>query len=432
MRKTTRILKRSDKMADKMEEFQKIMQNISEIPSLIRDNTEQMGKIKTELNDFKKDIGKSSSTIASNYTKLIELKALLSNLNEEELKEITLKLINTLEPLKKDLKSILLKEILADIEPQIREVVLKDLKTLITTEFIESTNKIIKEYEEDFTDKIESRSDILIESIEKNTRDVEILNSNEVKFQEDILKLIDALGEDRRIRANILEEDRNARAREVQSIKDTSNEIIKNTNEYNFLNSSEFHFYNNISQAILGAVLTVAGAIKRYNIILILILLAYTVFKGFIAYKVGTKQDKYNLKAVDEDFFNKVKDKIVLQVLYFLAGISLIVCNILVYRLFNREIDIYKIVTSLIEFIKNYQFIALAVIDFIGFIPFFIFNKIENSYLRAFTEQEKYEEEKKREKEFIVLALKFIGYVILAVAMIISSYFFITPLFLKL
>lgn len=419
-------------MADKMEEFQKIMQNISEIPSLIRDNTEQMAKIKTELNDFKKDIGKSSSVIATNYSKLIELKALLSNLNEEELKEITLKLINTLEPLKKDLKSIILKEILADIEPQIREVVLKDLKTLITTEFIESTNDIIKQYEEDFRDKIESRSDILIESIEKNTRDVEILNKNEVKFQEDILKLINALGEDRRIRANILEEDRNARAREVQSIKDTSSEIIKTTNEYNFLNSSEFHFYNNISQFVLGAVLTVAGAIKRYNIILILILLAYTVFKGFIAFKVATKQDKYNLKAVDEDFFNKVKDKIVLQVLYSLAGLSLIVCNILVYRLFNREIDIYKIVTSLIDFIKTYQFVALAVIDFIGFIPFFIFNKIENSYLKAFTEQKTYEEEKKREKEFIVLVFKFAGYVILGLLTIISSYFFITPLFLKI
>lgn len=420
-------------MADKMEEFQKIMQNISKIPVLIKDNTEQMAKIEAELNDFKKDIGKSSSVIATNYSKLIELKALLSNLNEEELKEITLKLINTLEPLKKDLKSILLKEILADIEPQIREVVLKDLKTLITSEFIESTNKIIKEYEEDFRDKIESRSDILIESIEKNTRDVEILNSNEVKFQEDILKLIDTLGEDRRIRANILEEDRNARAREVQSIKDTSSEIIKTTNEYNFLNSSEFHFYNNISQFVLGAVLTVAGAIKRYNIILILILLAYTVFKGFIAFKVATKQDnKYNLKAVDEDFFNKVKDKIVLQVLYSLAGLSLIVCNILVYRLFNREIDIYKIVTSLIDFIKTYQFVALAVIDFIGFIPFFMFNKIENSYLKAFTEQKTYEEEKKREKEFIVLVFKFAGYVILALLTIISTYFFITPLFLKI
>lgn len=421
-------------MADKMEEFQKIMQNISRIPVLIKDNTEQMAKIEAELNDFKKDIGKSSSVIATNYSKLIELKELLSKLDENELKEITLNLTDTLKPIKSDLKSIILKEILADIEPQIREVVLKDLKALITSEFIESTNNIIKQYEEDFTDKIESRSDILIESIEKNTRDVEILNSNEVKFQEDILKLIDALGEDRRIRANILEEDRNARAREVQSIKDTSSEIIKTTNEYNFLNSSQFHFYNNISQAILGAVLTVAGAIKRYNIILILILLAYTVFKGFITYKVGTKQDKYNLKAVDEDFFNKVKDKIVLQVLYFLSGISLIVCNILVYRLFNREInlDIYKLISSLIDFIKTYQFVALAVIDFIGFIPFFIFNKIENSYLRAFTEQKTYEEEKKREKEFIVLTLKFVGYVILAVATIISSYFFITPLLLKI
>ena len=420
-------------MEENKEKFLENLKIIATIPGLLKNNTEQMAKIEAELNDFKKDIGKSSSVIATNYSKLIELKALLSNLNEEELKEITLKLTNTLEPLKKDLKTIILKEILADIEPQIKEVVLKDLKTLITSEFIESTNDIIKQYEEDFRNKIESRSDILIKSIENNTRNIEAMNNNKIKMKEDILNLINALGEDRNIRTDILEKDRNARAREVQNIKDTSSEIIKNTNEYNFLNSSEFHFYNNISQAILGAVLTVAGAIKKYNIILILILLAYTVFKGFIAYKVGTKQDKYNLKAVDEDFFNKVKDKIVLQVLYFLAGISLIVCNILVYRLFNREInlDIYKIVTSLIEFIKNYQFIALAVIDFIGFIPFFMFTKIENSYLKAFTEQEKYEEEKKREKEFIVLALKFIGYVILAVATIISSYFFITPLFLK-
>ena len=123
-----------------------------------------------------------------------------------------------------------------------------------------------------------------------------------------------------------------------------------------------------------------------------------------------------------------------MQVLYFLAGISLIVCNILLYKILNKkmEIDIYKIVTSLIEFIKTYQFVALAVIDFIGFIPFFMFNKIENSYLKAFTEQKTYEEEKKREKEFIVLVFKFAGYVILALLTIISSYFFITPLFLKI
>ncbi|WP_032881629.1 hypothetical protein, partial [Fusobacterium hwasookii] len=406
---------------------------IGTIPGLLKNNTEQMAKIEAELNDFKKDIGKSSSVIATNYSKLIELKALLSNLNEEELKEITLKLTNTLEPLKKDLKTIILKEILVDIEPQIKEVVLKDLKTLITTEFIESTSNIIKQYEEDFREKIESRSNTIIESIENNTKNIEIMNNNKIKMKEDILNLINALGEDRSIRTDILEKDRNARAREVQSIKDTSSEIIKNTNEYNFLNSSEFHFYNNISQAILGAVLTVAGAIKRYNIILILILLAYTVFKGFIAYKVGTKQDKYNLKAIDEEFFNKVKDKIVLQVLYFLSGIALIICNMIIYDFFNKKINInlFNIALITIDFIVKYQILGIFIINLLGFIPFLIFTKIENSFKLTFKEQETYTEDEKRKKEIVSRGFKFIGFLLLGMSIFISIYYFVPTLFLK-
>ena len=385
------------------------------------------------LNDFKKDIGKSSSVIATNYSKLIELKALLSNLNEEELKEITLKLTNTLEPLKKDLKTIILKEILADIEPQIKEVVLKDLKTLITSEFIESTNDIIKQYEEDFRNKIESRSDILIKSIENNTRNIEAMNNNKIKMKEDILNLINALGEDRSTRINILEEDRNARAREVQTIKDTSNEIIKNTNEYNFLNSSEFHFYNNISQSIFGAVLTVAGVIKKYDIILILILLAYTVFKGFIAFKVGTKQDKYNLKAINKEFFIDLKDKIVLQVLYFLSGIALIMCNMIIYDFFNKKINInlFNIALITIDFIVKYQILGIFIINVFGFIPFLIFTKIENSFKFAFKEQETYTEDEKRKNEIVSRGFKFIGFSLLGISVFISIYYFVPTLFLK-
>ncbi|QNE69470.1 hypothetical protein H5V38_11080 (plasmid) [Fusobacterium hwasookii] len=420
-------------MEENKEKFLENLKIIGTIPGLLKNNTEQMAKIEAELNDFKKDIGKSSSVIATNYSKLIELKALLSNLNEEELKEITLKLTNTLEPLKKDLKTIILKEILVDIEPQIKEVVLKDLKTLITTEFIESTSNIIKQYEEDFREKIESRSNTIIESIENNTKNIEIMNNNKIKMKEDILNLINALGEDRSIRTDILEKDRNARAREVQSIKDTSSEIIKNTNEYNFLNSSEFHFYNNISQAILGAVLTVAGAIKRYNIILILILLAYTVFKGFIAYKVGTKQDKYNLKAIDEEFFNKVKDKIVLQVLYFLSGIALIICNMIIYDFFNKKINInlFNIALITIDFIVKYQILGIFIINLLGFIPFLIFTKIENSFKLTFKEQETYTEDEKRKKEIVSRGFKFIGFLLLGMSIFISIYYFVPTLFLK-
>lgn len=420
-------------MEESKEKFLENLKIIGTIPGLLKNNTEQMAKIEAELNDFKKDIGKSSSVIATNYSKLIELKALLSNLNEEELKEITLKLTNTLEPLKKDLKTIILKEILADIEPQIKEVVLKDLKTLITTEFIESTSNIIKQYEEDFREKIESRSNTIIESIENNTKNIEIMNNNKIKMKEDILNLINALGEDRSIRIDILEKDMKVREREIQNIKDTSNEIIKTTNEYNFLNSSEFHFYNNISQAILGAIFTIAGAIKRYDIILILILLAYTVFKGFIAYKVGTNVDKYNLKAIDKEFFTNLKDKIVLQVLYFLSGIALIMCNMIIYDFFNKKINInlFNIALITVDFIVKYQILGIFIINLLGFIPFLIFTKIENSFKFAFKEQETYTEDEKRKNEIVSRGFKFIGFSLLGISVFISIYYFIPTLFLK-
>jgi hypothetical protein len=420
-------------MEENKEKFLENLKIIGTIPGLLKNNTEQMAKIEAELNNFKKDIGKSSSVIATNYSKLIELKALLSNLNEEELKEITLKLTNTLEPLKKDLKTIILKEILADIEPQIKEVVLKDLKTLITTEFIESTSNIIKQYEEDFREKIESRSNTIIESIENNTKNIEIMNNNKIKMKEDILNLINALGEDRSIRIDILEKDMKVREREIQNIKDTSNEIIKTTNEYNFLNSSEFHFYNNISQAILGAIFTIAGAIKRYDIILILILLAYTVFKGFIAYKVGTNVDKYNLKAIDKEFFTNLKDKIVLQVLYFLSGIALIMCNMIIYDFFNKKINInlFNIALITVDFIVKYQILGIFIINLLGFIPFLIFTKIENSFKFAFKEQETYTEDEKRKNEIVSRGFKFIGFSLLGISVFISIYYFIPILFLK-
>lgn len=420
-------------MEENKQKFLENLKIIATIPGLLKNNTEQMAKIEAELNDFKKDIGKSSSVIATNYSKLIELKALLSNLNEEELKEITLKLTNTLEPLKKDLKTIILKEILADIEPQIKEVVLKDLKTLITSEFIESINDIIKQYEEDFREKIESRSNTIIESIENNTKNIEIMNNNKIKMKEDILNLINALGEDRSIRIDILEKDMKVREREIQNIKDTSNEIIKTTNEYNFLNSSEFHFYNNISQAILGAVFTIAGAIKRYDIILILILLAYTVFKGFIAFKVGTKQDKYNLKAINKEFFTDLKDKIVLQVLYFLSGIALIICNMIIYDFFNKKINInlFNIALITIDFIVKYQILGIFIINLLGFIPFLIFTKIENSFKLAFKEQETYTEDEKRKNEIVSRGFKFIGFTLLGISVFISIYYFVPTLFLK-
>lgn len=386
-------------MDKRVKDFNDTLNLIATVPNLLQKNNEKLENVKDSINSNTKRIGNVNAEFAEIHNINKNLLNTLSTLKPEELLKIVKNFKDITEPLKKDIQKIILEEILKNIKENIENIVFKELKTFVTDDFKASTKKIIETYEQETKEKINT----LIDSIEQNAEDINTLNKNRVEIKKNIEDL----------KQNIME-DQEERAREIKQLNITSNKIENKVDEYNFLNSSEFHFYNNVSQATLGAVLTIAGAIKRYDIILILILLAYTVFKGFIAYKTGTNVDKYNLKAINKEFFADLKDKIVFQVLYFLSGIGLIVCNILLYRILNKkmEIDIYKIVTSLIYFIKTYQFVALVVINFIGFIPFLMSNKIENS-LRS-------------------NGFKFIGYVILAVATIISSYFFITPLFLNL
>lgn len=420
-------------MDKRAKDFNDTLNLIATVPNLLQKTNEKLENVNDSINSNTTRIGNVNAEFAEIHNINKDLLNTLSTLQTEELIKIVKNFQDITEPLKKDIQKIILEEILKNIQGNIEDTVFKELKTFVTDNFKASTKKIIETYEQEIKEKILNTSNTLIDSIKQNAEDIKTLNENRVEIKKNVEDLKKNIAEDNTIKSKMLLEDQEERAKEIKQIKETSNRITNKVDEYNFLNSAELHFYNNISQAIFGAILTVAGAIKRFNIVLVLLLLLYTVFKGFIAYKVGTTTDKHKIKAIDEKFFENLKDKIVLQVLYFLAGISLIVCNILLYKILNKkmEIDIYKIATSLIEFIKTYQFVALAVIDFIGFIPFLMSNKIENSYFQAFKEQEKYEDEKRRKEKIVSLGFKFIGYLILTVGIIISSYFFITPLFLK-
>ena len=420
-------------MDKRAKDFNDTLNLIATVPNLLQKTNEKLENVNDSINSNTTRIGNVNAEFAEIHNINKDLLNTFSTLQTEELIKIVKNFQDITEPLKKDIQKIILEEILKNIQGNIEDTVFKELKTFVTDNFKASTKKIIETYEQEIKEKILNTSNTLIDSIKQNAEDIKVLNENRIEIKKNVEELKHNIAEDNTIKSKMLVEDQEERAKEIKQIKETSNRITNKVDEYNFLNSAELHFYNNISQATLGIILTVAGAIKRFNIVLVLLLLLYTVFKGFIAYKVGTTTDKHKIKAIDEKFFENLKDKIVLQVLYFLAGISLIVCNILLYKILNKkmEIDIYKIATSLIEFIKTYQFVALAVIDFIGFIPFLMSNKIENSYFQAFKEQEKYEDEKRRKEKIVSLGFKFIGYLILTVGIIISSYFFITPLFLK-
>ena len=419
-------------MDKRAKDFNDTLNLIATVPHLLQKTNEKLENVNDSINSNTTRIGNVNAEFAEIHNINKNLLNTLSTLQTEELIKIVKNFQDITEPLKKDIQKIILEEILKNIQGNIEDTVFKELKTFVTDNFKASTKKIIETYEQEIKEKILNTSNTLIDSIKQNAEDIKTLNENRVEIKKNVEDLKKNIAEDNTIKSKMLFKDQEERAKEIKQIKETSNRFTNKVDEYNFLSSSEFHFYNNISQAIFGAVLTVAGAIKRYDIILILILLAYTVFKGFIAYKVGTNVDKYNLKAIDEKFFENLKDKIVSQVLYFASGICVIVCSIISYNVLNKiNINLFKIALITIDFIVKYQFLAIFIINLLGFIPVLISTKIENSFKLAFREQETWVEDKKRKDEIVSRSFKFVGFLILGISFVIAIYYFIPVLFLK-
>ena len=418
-------------MDKRAKDFNDTLNLIATVPNLLQKTNEKLENVNDSINSNTTRIGNVNAEFAEIHNINKDLLNTLSTLQPQELLKIVKNFQDITEPLKKDIQKIILEEILKNIQKNIEDTVFKELKTFVTNDFKASTKKIIETYEQEIKEKILNTSNTLIDSIKQNAEDIKVLNENRIEIKKNVEELKHNIAEDNTIKSKMLLEDQEERAKEIKQIKETSNRITNKVDEYNFLNSAELHFYNNISQATLGIILTVAGAIKKYDIILIL--LAYTVFKGFIAYKVGTNTDKYNLKAIDKEFFTDLKDKIVLQVLYFLSGIALIICNMILYDFFNKKINInlFNIALITIDFIVKYQILGIFIINLLGFIPFLIFTKIENSFKLAFREQETYTEDEKRKKEIVSRGFKFIGFSLLGISIFISIYYFVPTLFLK-
>ena len=105
----------------------------------------------------------------------------------------------------------------------------------------------------------------------------------------------------------------------------------------------------------------------------------------------------------------------------------------ILYDFFNKKINInlFNIALITIDFIVKYQILGIFIINLLGFIPFLIFTKIENSFKFTFKEQETYTEDEKRKKEIVSRGFKFIGFTLLGISVFISIYYFIPILFLK-
>lgn len=273
-------------MDDNKQNFLKNLDIIATVPNLLRENKEEIANTSKTLLENNKKLENIKAEFSQMQATSKELLNALNTLDTQEIIRLINDFKNVAEPIRKDLKSILLKELIEEIKPQLRELVFEELKDLIDEELRNATKGIITNYQYKLEETFSKKSEHLVKTIESTEKEVKSLNTGKEKLKEDIEELIKGLDTDRNKRKQMIEEDKKNRELETRKIEVTANSIEKKLDEYSYINSAEYHIYNTLAQAILPFFLAVAGFIAKWNILVIIALVLFALFKGFTLFKI--------------------------------------------------------------------------------------------------------------------------------------------------
>lgn len=273
-------------MDDNKQNFLNNLDIIATVPNLLRENKEEIANTSKTLLENNKKLENIKAEFSQMQSTNKELLNAINTLDTQEIIRLINDFKNVAEPIRKDLKSILLKELIEEIKPQLRELVFEELKDLIDEELRNATKGIITNYQYKLEETFSKKSEHLVKTIESTSKEVKSLNTGKEKLKEDIEELIKGLDTDRNKRKQFLEEDKKHRELETRKIEVTANSIEKKLDEYSYINSAEYHIYNTLAQAILPIFLAVAGFITKWNILVIIALVLFAFFKGFTLFKI--------------------------------------------------------------------------------------------------------------------------------------------------
>lgn len=273
-------------MDDNKQNFLNNLDIIATVPNLLRENKEEIANTSKTLLENNKKLENIKAEFSQMQSTNKELLNAINTLDTQEIIRLINDFKNVAEPIRKDLKSILLKELIEEIKPQLRELVFEELKDLIDEELRNATKGIITNYQYKLEETFSKKSEHLVKTIESTEKEVKSLNTGKEKLKEDIEELIKGLDTDRNKRKQFLEEDKKHRELETRKIEVTANSIEKKLDEYSYINSAEYHIYNTLAQAILPFFLAVAGFIAKWNILVIIALVLFALFKGFTLFKI--------------------------------------------------------------------------------------------------------------------------------------------------
>lgn len=273
-------------MDENKQNFLNNLEIIATVPNLLIKNKEEIANTNKTLLENNKKLENIKAEFSQMQTTSKELLNAINTLDTQQIIRLIDDFKNIAEPIRKDLKSILLKELIEEIKPQLKEVVLEELKGIITEELRNQTKGIITNYQYKLEETFSKKSEHLVKTIESTEKEVKSLNTGKEKLKEDIEELIKGLDSDRNKRKQFLEEDKKNREIETRKIEVIANSIEKKLDEYSYINSAEYHIYNTLAQAILPFFLAVAGFIAKWNILVIIALVLFAFFKGFTLFKI--------------------------------------------------------------------------------------------------------------------------------------------------
>lgn len=273
-------------MDDNKQNFLNNLDIIATVPNLLIKNKEEIENTNKTLLENNKKLENIKSQFSQMQSTNKELLNAINTLDTQQIIRLIDDFKNIAEPIRKDLKSILLKELIEEIKPQLKEVVLEELKGIITEELRNQTKGIITNYQYKLEETFSKKSEHLVKTIESTEKEVKSLNAGKEKLREDIEELIKGLDNDRNKRKQMIEDDKKHREIETRKIEVIANSIEKKLDEYSYINSAEYHIYNTLAQAILPSFLAVAGFIAKWNILIIISLVLFALFKGFTLFKI--------------------------------------------------------------------------------------------------------------------------------------------------
>ena len=103
-----------------MENKTEVLNSLVNLPQKLKDNTETIEKVNTEIKEVKKQLGTVIAGFTKNVTTIEEIK---EKIKIEELKKVEEKFANTINLLKEDLNNIIIKDVTNQFENEIDNII---------------------------------------------------------------------------------------------------------------------------------------------------------------------------------------------------------------------------------------------------------------------------------------------------------------------